>query len=52
MFGLFSSEWLFYSGIVIMALSVIATVISIAIFKISGKKLKIQLEKEYGKPRP
>lgn len=51
MFGLSSSELLFYGGIIIILLAVIAAGICSAIFLTSGKKLKRQLEKEYGKPR-
>lgn len=42
-------EWLFYGGMVIMALSVVLTVICIGIFIVSGRIIKRQLEQEYGK---
>lgn len=44
------SEWLFYGGISVMILTVVLAVLRIAIYILSGKKLKKKLEQEYGKP--
>ncbi len=44
-----SSELLFYGGIVIMVVAVIAAIGSIIIFKATGKKLQKKFEQEYGK---
>ena len=51
MAGFTTSEILFYSGIVIMLLSILIGGIGWIVFKNSGKKIKEQLEKEYGKSR-
>ncbi len=48
MFGLSVSECLFYGGIVMMAIAILAAGISAAIFRVTGKKLKNNLEQEYG----
>lgn len=42
-------EILFWGGIVIMAGSILAAIISMVVFRITGRRLKGQLEKEYGK---
>lgn len=46
-----SSEMLFQGGITLMAAAVILMLVSFAIFFVSGRKLKKQLEEEYGKIR-
>lgn len=51
MAGFTTSEILFYSGIGIMLLSILIGGIGSIIFLRSGKKIKEQLEEEYGKPR-
>lgn len=48
--NLSGSELLFYGGILAMVLSVAAGLICITVFSITGRRLKEQLEKEYGKP--
>ena len=45
------TEQLVAAGIIVMALSAAASVISIILFHISGRKLKEQLEKDYGNPQ-
>ena len=51
MAGFTTSEILFYGGIVVMVLAILTGGISSIVFWRSGKKLKEQLEQEYGKPR-
>lgn len=51
MFGLSGSEWLFYGGLAIMAAAVLLTILCIIVFAVTGRKLKMKLEKEYGKKR-
>lgn len=45
------SEWLFWGGIGVMAGVLVLAVICLAVFIITGKRLKKKLEKEYGKPQ-
>ena len=45
------SELLFYGGIALMAAAVAAGVVAFTILHISGKKLNVRLEAEYGKKR-
>jgi len=47
---LLGSEFLFYGGIALMAVTAMAAIISVIVFRISGKKIKDALEGEYGKP--
>jgi len=47
---LLESEFLFYGGIVLMVVTTFAAIISILVFRITGKKIKDTLEGEYGKP--
>lgn len=51
MLGLSSSEMLLYGGIAIMVGSAVLAMLCIAIFKMTGRKLKRKLEQEYGKPQ-
>ena len=44
------SELILYGGIAAMVLSGILALLCITVFSITGRKLKEQLEKEYGKP--
>lgn len=44
-------EVLFYVGIIVMAAAVLIGIIAIAALHISGKRLKEQLEREFGKVR-
>ncbi len=44
------SEFLFYGGIALMAVTAMAAIISVIVFRITGKKIKDTLEGEYGKP--
>jgi hypothetical protein len=46
--GLSESELLLYGGIAIMIVAAISTVIDIAVFILSGWKLRNRLEQEYG----
>lgn len=48
MFGLSGSECLLYGGIAIMAAAAIAAIACIIIFRITGRKIKRTLEREYG----
>lgn len=48
MLGLSGSELLFYGGIVLMIVSIIAAIICTVIFRYTGQKLKKKLELEYG----
>ena len=50
MLQLSGGEWLFYGGISIMGTAVMLAIVCVAVFGISGKTLKKQLEEEYGKP--
>lgn len=43
------SELLLYGGIAVMAFTAVSAVVCIAAFSITRRKLKEQLEKEYGK---
>mgnify|MGYP007098662258 CR=1 FL=1 len=43
-------EFLFYTGLVIMAAALILMVICVIVFILSGRRLKEQLRKEYGDP--
>lgn len=45
------SEQLFYGGIAMMLFAVLITGIAICVFSISGKRIKRQLENEYGKQK-
>lgn len=49
-FGLSGSELLFYGGIAVMAAVLVLTGICILVFIVTGRKLKVKLEEEYGKP--
>ncbi len=49
MICLSESELLFYGGIVIMSAAAVLAVAGTVIFYITGRKLKKNLEKEYGK---
>ncbi len=42
---------LLYGGILLMGLSALAGLIAIAVFRHCGKRLKVQLEEEFGKQR-
>lgn len=42
---------LFYGGIVLMGTAVVGAVIAAVILHVSGKRLKNQLEKEFGRKR-
>lgn len=44
------SEFLFYGGIALMAVTALAAIISVIVFRITGRKIKDTLEGEYGKP--
>lgn len=46
-----TSDLLFYGGIALMGIAVAAAVAACIIFSISGKRLKAQLEKEFGNRR-
>lgn len=48
--NLSGSELFFYGGILIMILSAAAGLICTTVFSVTGRRLKEQLEKEYGKP--
>lgn len=43
------SELWFYGGIVLMAVAVVMALLCIVMFRISGKRLRNKLEKDYGK---
>ena len=45
------SELLFYGGILLMAASAAAGIAAAVILRLSGKRLKRQLEEEFGKKR-
>ena len=47
--GLSVSELFLYGGILAMILSAAAGLICITVFSVTGRRLKEQLEKEYGK---
>ncbi len=49
MVDLSSSEMLFYGGIAVMVVAVVALLIALPVFKSTGKKINKQLEQEYGK---
>lgn len=49
MFHLSGSEFLFYGGITVMASAVVLAVICAVIFLTGWRKLKENLEREYGK---
>jgi len=51
MFGWTQSEMLLYGGITIMAAAGVLTVVCIVVFTLTGRKLKKELEQEYGKPQ-
>jgi hypothetical protein len=50
MFELSESQLIFYIGIAIMAVCMVAAIILTVIFLIKGKRLKKKLEQEYGSP--
>ena len=50
MFGLSNSELLFFAGVAVMAIAVIAAIICVIFFILTGRSLKERLEQEYGKP--
>lgn len=41
-------EWLFLGGIAVMGIAIAAGILSLVIFRITGRRLKKKLEKEYG----
>lgn len=51
MWYLSESDLLFRGGIALMAGSAVLSVLCLAVFSFTGKKLKKTLEEEYGKPR-
>ncbi|MBO5143905.1 MAG: hypothetical protein J6C19_00015 [Lachnospiraceae bacterium] len=51
MTGLCSSEIIFFTGMMLMAAACVLAVISIIIFRLTGKRLRERLEQEYGEPR-
>ncbi len=51
MLNLSQSQLLLWGGIAVMAISVVTGIISMALFMVTGRKLKKKLEKEYGKPQ-
>ena len=48
MFGLNHSEMILYTGVAVMVADAVLFVLSMLLFWISKKKLKRQLNKEYG----
>lgn len=50
MFGLSSSEILFFIGIAVMVIAVMGAILCVIIFSLTGRSLKERLEQEYGKP--
>lgn len=48
--GLSGSEILLLAGIVLMAVATIGAIACMVVFKLTGRKLRERLEKEYGKP--
>ena len=48
MFGLSGSECLLYGGAATMVVAMLAAVVSIVVFRITGKKLRQILDDEYG----
>lgn len=44
------SEQLFLGGIALMGAAAVLTVVWLAVFSVTGKRLKKRLEQEYGKP--
>ena len=48
MSGLSASQLLFYGGIGVMALAVLAAVLAGVVFTLSGRRLRRKLEEEYG----
>lgn len=51
MSGLSGSELLFYGGIAVMLLAVVAAVLASVLFAVSGRHLQRKLEEEFGKKR-
>ncbi len=49
--GLSGSQWLFYGGLALMAVSLLLGLICLGALCFTGRKLKKRLEEEYGKPR-
>lgn len=47
---LISSEIIFYTGIAVLAAAGVLTIVCFVVFMYTGKRLKKQLEQEYGKP--
>lgn len=45
---LISNELIFYSGLIITGITVIAAVIFFFVSRISGRRLKAKLDEEYG----
>ena len=45
------SEWLFYGGILIMAIAAILAVIAAIVLAVSRKRLQERMDAEYGKRR-
>lgn len=50
LFGLASYDLLFYLGMAVMSIAVIFAILFFVFFKMSGKRLKRELDKEYGEP--
>ncbi len=44
------SQVLFYGGLIVMGASVVLALVSLLIFRITGKRIKKKLEQEYGNP--
>lgn len=51
MSGLSVSQLLFYGGMAVMALSALGGIAASVIFAVSGRRLRRNLEEEYGKKR-
>ncbi len=45
------SQWLFWGGIVVMAIAVAAAAACMIIFAFTGRRIKKKLEEEYGRPQ-
>ena len=50
MFGLSSSEVIFFVGIAVMAIVAVTAIICVIVFAVTGRSIKERLEQEYGKP--
>ena len=51
MFYFLESQWLFWGGIVVMAIAVAAAAACMIIFAFTGRRIKKKLEEEYGRPQ-